>query len=399
MKADMNIMRVILHVLLLAACARAAEVRSWTDHKNRSVEARMLGLEGETVILELKDGRKLPFPLANLSVADVAFARSQGAKGDAESADGSEKSAPNFAAAWPDRIKFGEDPEIKVVEEDGERKRFVYESANYRYTCDVRLSKTVVKGFAVMFEATYLFCRSLPLGLDGGRRDGGKLQIRLFEKIDDYSKAGGPQGTAGVFLGGDALVLVPLSSLGVRTMGSGYTFDRDKSSKTLPHELAHQLTAEAYFAPGGMGWFSEGIAEYIAVTPYRSGAYSVRNNQKDIIDYVTEYGANGNGGRALGKELQLADLKTYMLQEYERFMENPQLNYGSALLITYYFLQMDGDGDAKRIKAFLKALRDGTTGGDALAVLLDGRSFGQLEKEISKAWKRQGVELVFAAAR
>jgi hypothetical protein len=60
---------------------------------------------------------------------------------------------------------------------------------------------------------------------------------------------------------------------------------------------------------------------------------------------------------------------------------------------------MDGDGDGKRIKSFLKALRDGKTGGDAVAVLLDGRSYEQLEKEITKAWSRRGIDLTFGAGK
>ncbi len=389
-------MRFLIHTLLLAGFTHAAELRPWTDLQNRRIEARMLGLEGDSVILELKDGRKVPFPLAKLSAADAEYARSNKPETQAAGDKPGEETKADFDAPWPERIKFGDDPEISVIEEDAEKKRFIYESANYRYTCDVRLSKTVVKGFAVMFEATYLFCRTLPIGLDGGRRSDGKLMVRLFEEFDDYVKAGGPRESAGVFLGGKSHVLVPLTSLGVRPVGSGYMLDRDKSSKTLPHELTHQLTPEAYFEPGAMGWFSEGIAEYIAVTPYRSGAYSVRNNHKDIIDYATGYGSKGNGGRALGTEIQLPALKTFMLQTYESFLEQAGLNYGAGLLITYYFLQMDGEGDAKRVKAFLQALRGGKTGEDALAVLLDGRSFEELEKEITKAWKRRGIELTFA---
>ncbi len=161
------------------------------------------------------------------------------------------------------------------------------------------------------------------IGLDGGNKTDGKLQITLFENFDDYVKAGGPPKSDGVFIGGKAIVMVPLTSLGVRPVGSGYMLDREKSSKTLPHELTHQLTPNAYFAPGAMGWFTEGIAEYIAVTPYRSGAYSVRNNHSDIIAYATGYGTKNSGGRALGKDIQLPDLKTFMLQDYGNFLEQP----------------------------------------------------------------------------
>jgi hypothetical protein len=146
-----------------------------------------------------------------------------------------------------------------------------------------------------------------------------------------------------------------------------------------------------------MGWFTEGIAEYVAVTPYRSGAFSVRGNHKDIIDYTTAYGSKNTGGRALGENIHISDLKEFMLQDYSNFMRDPQINYGCSLLITHYFLQMDGDGDAKRIKSFLKALRDGKTGEDAIAVLLDGRSYEQVSEEIGKAWGRRGINLTFGA--
>lgn len=369
-------------------------MRSWTDLQNRKIEARMIRLDGESVLLELKDGRKLPLALAKLSAADADYARSQNTEGAPAT---TATAGPNFDAPWPERIKFGDDPGITIVEENADKKRFVYESSNYRYTCDVRLAKSVVKGFAVMFEATYLFCRTLPLGLDGGEKTDNKLQIFLYENFNDYVTAGGPANTSGVFIGRKAAVLVPLTSLGVRPVGSSYMLDRDKSSKTLPHELTHQLTPHPYFALGGMGWFTEGLAEYVAVTPYRSGGFNVRNNHGDIVAYTTSYGTKNTGGRALGKDIRVGDLKAFMLQDYAKFVEESQLNYGCGLLITYYFLQMDGEGDGKRIKAFLKALRDGKTGEDALAVLLDGRSFDQLTAEITKAWKRRGIELAFRA--
>lgn len=389
----MNVLRYLLPAVLLFGIAHAAELRAWTDLQNRKIEARLVRLDGEAVILELKDGRQVPLALAKLCEADVAHARSQGSGSQAPAAP--DPAAPNFAAAWPERIKFSDDPGITIVAEDADNKRFVYESAHYRYTCDVRLAKSVVKGFAVMFEATHLFCRTLPLGLDGGVETAGKLQIFLYENYDDYILAGGKPQTAGYFHGSKAAVFVPLTSLGVRPVGSGYMLDREKSSKTLPHELTHQLTPRAYFQPGGMGWFTEGLAEYVAVTPYRSGSFNIRNNHGDIVAYTTGNGSKNTGGRALGKDIRVADLKGFMLQDYSKFMDDAQLNYGCSLLLTYYFLQMDGAADGKRVKDLLQALREGKTGEEALAVLLDGRTFDQLAKEITKAWKHRGVELAF----
>jgi SLA1 homology domain 1, SHD1 len=399
----MNHLR-FLPLLWILNVSHAAEVRTWTDLQDRKIEATLLRIEGTSVVIKRQDGREIPFPLAKLCEADQRYVEENRAlipesKGLITPATVTKPEAPagtlNFGNPWPDNTKFAEDPEITTVEENATTKSFIYESANYRYICDVRLTKTVVKGFAVMFEATHLYCRTLPLAFDGGTKVDGKFKIQLFEKFEDYVKAGGPSNSAGVFIGSKGGVLVPLKSLGVKPMGSSYMFDRDKSSNVIPHELTHQLTPDCYFEEGAMGWFSEGIAEYVAITPYRTGTFNVRGNQKPIMDYVTSFGAKNMGGRALGKKINMPPLKAFMLQTYEHFKETAQLSYGSGLLLTNYFLHMDGDGDAKRTKAFLKALRDGKKGQDALDVLLDGRTYEQLQKEFTKAYDSKGIDFAF----
>lgn len=400
-------MRTLAILFSLGSLTCAFESRSWTDVQNRKVEATLVSSDAQSVILQLADGREIPFPLEKLSLPDREYVEKNRAllpaiPTAAKPAATTTPAKPeikddelNFDAPWPERIKFTEDPEIKTVEENAEKKRFIYESANYRYVCDVRLAQSVVKGFAVMFEATHLYCRTLPLGLNGGEKTDGKHLILLFEEFSEYVKAGGPPESAGVFMSGRGIVMVPLTSLGVRPVGSGYMLDRDKSSKTLPHELTHQLTPQPYYRKGAMGWFSEGIAEFIAVTPYRAGSYNVRGNIKDVIDYATGYGSKDMGGRALGKNISLPPLKEFMLQDYSSFLKEPQINYGSGLLITTYFLYLDGDGDGKRIKAFLKKLHEDKKGEAPLDLLLDGRTFEQLEADIVKEWSRKGVDFTF----
>jgi hypothetical protein len=171
--------------------------------------------------------------------------------------------------------------------------------------------------------------------------------------------------------------------------------DRDESSKTLPHEIIHQLTPNAYFAEGARGWFTEGIAEYVAITPYRSGSFSVKMNSRPIIEYVTAYGKDRNGGRALGEEIRLGSLKKYMTLPYSDFTNDAQINYGCAVLITYYFFHMDRKEDGARIKKFLKALKEGKKGEVALDVLLDGQTWEELEADIAKAYSSKGIKFTF----
>ncbi|MBK1881995.1 hypothetical protein JIN85_06185 [Luteolibacter pohnpeiensis] len=399
-------MRPIILLLLSCSLVLAAEPRTWTDSQDRKVEATLVRLDGSNVILKLANGREVPYPLEKLSAEDQKYVQNlhieQPENGEAaDTSDGKEvvtTEPVNFDSPWPERVNFKEDPEIQVVEEDADAKRFVYESQNYQYVCDVRLSQSVVKGFAVMFEATNLYCTMLPIGLNGGHPTTGKNKILLFEHKKDYVKAGAPPSSAGVFMPRLGLVMVPLESLGVKPVGSSYMLDRSKDNSTLCHELTHQLTPEPYDAPGSLGWFTEGLAEYVANTPYRNGSFDVRFNLKSIIQTATAYGSDDVSGRALGEDITLPDMKTYMMQTYPEFLSTPQLSYGTGMLMATYFFQMDGDGDAKRIKAFLKALRSGKEGEDALAVLLDGRTYKQLEDDITRAWSKKGIKFTFKPA-
>jgi hypothetical protein len=392
-------------IILGGICSflHAAELRTWTDDRGRKVEASLLLINKDSVILKLKNGREVAFPLNKLSEEDQEFVENydEDAAEDGESKTGQkvEKRGVNFSDPWPDKVSFDENAEIAIISENTEEKKFVYESTNYTYRCDVRLSKSVVKSFSEMFEATFTYCRKLPLALDGNADKKAKLTILLFEKFEDYVEAGGPPSSAGVYMGGQNVVMVPLASLGVKKVGSGYMLDRDKSSKVLPHELTHQLTPHSYYEDGSIGWFSEGLADYVAVTPYGNGTFKVKNNGSFIVEYACAYGKKENGGRALGYEIKIPSLKSFMTMSYDSFTGNANRNYGIGLLLTYYFFHMDGEGDAARVKEFLKAMREGKTGDEAFEKLLDGRSWAQMEEDIVKGWKRERVTFVFGSSK
>ncbi|MDF1812982.1 MAG: hypothetical protein P1V20_12230, partial [Verrucomicrobiales bacterium] len=69
---------VITGSLSVSATAEPLNIeRTWTDSTGRTVDAKLVGFQGEdTLILELQGGRQLPFPLAKLSRPDQALARS-----------------------------------------------------------------------------------------------------------------------------------------------------------------------------------------------------------------------------------------------------------------------------------------------------------------------------------
>lgn len=306
----------------------------------------------------------------------------------------------NFTDPWPSLVKSPEDTTVEIVDQDEETQRYTYHSDHYEFICDVPLKKHLVQRFAVLFEGTRELCRVLPISTKKAHLSGDTFRHRilLFETRESYFKNGGPPGSAGVFMSGSRgnIVMVPLTSLGVKKLGSSYTVDYGESNKTLPHELAHQLTDSFYYAPGARGWFSEGLAEYVAVTPYRSGKFLVSKTLRAAKEYATEYGRDGNGGRALGEKIKAPNLKSYMLQDYSSFTANGNFNYGLGLLITTYFFELENKGDRVAITAFLEALREGKKGEEALEALLQGRSYNELANDISKGWKSRGIKIEFA---
>ncbi len=272
---------------------------------------------------------------------------------------------------------------------------YVYASEHYEFICDVNLNTSVVKRFSLLFEATNQFCRELPIGMVKPFREA-RHKIHLFETKDAYFSKGGPPGSAGVYIsrGGEGDILVPLTSLGVKKVGSSYSVDYKEENTTLSHEITHQLTDKEYYRAGSRGWFTEGLSEYIANSGYRSGKFNVDDLQK-LKARVTAYGEDGRGGRALGEEITAPDLNAFFTQDYGSFVANAQLNYGLGALVVYYFFHMDGEKDAANIKNYLKGLKEGKKVPEMYEPLLAGRTWDEMEADITKGWRSRGVRINF----
>jgi len=192
------------------------------------------------------------------------------------------------------------------------------------------------------------------------------------------------------------VVLVPMTSLGLVEGGTGFSLDTKRHNAVLVHELVHQLTPNAYMVPGALGWFSEGLAEYMAITPYNWGYFRPDIHGNTVKAYVTARGDGGLGGRALGTNITAPKLKDFFLMPYSRFSgPSAGANYGVGLLLIHYFFHMEGGGKAYRITQFLKGLHAGQRGEASLGPLLDGGTYEKLEGEIAAAWASMGVQIRF----
>jgi len=382
--------------------------RNWSDNKGHTTYAELITADSTTVTLRREDGKEIKVRQSLLSQADrnyitdwrkaqAALVTTPATRPPLGTPGPVKPGEPaGFGAEWPSSAYVPEELGITIVREDDSDKDYIYESTHFRFTCDVQLRTRLVNECAKVFEATHEFLRLLPLNHRGTKDAADKWPVFIFENYDDYVKAGGPPGSAGVciYRGNEARVLVPLKSFGVRKTGRDYTVDTgDRDYKVLSHEITHQLMEHQVKQAS---WYVEGSAEYVAFTPYTGGRYKIAVNKRDIVASVTGYGRDNSGGRALGKEFTMPHLREFMSLSYNAFLADANFNYGVGCLLTYYWYHEDGEGDAARIKRYLDALQKGEKEAAACEKhLLDGRTWEQLDDEFRKALRRFGVRVEF----
>ena len=259
-----------------------------------------------------------------------------------------EETYANFGAAWPRAARPPFNPRHNVVSEDHTKKVYIYESPGYRFYSDVQIDRRSSMHFATLFETTREFMKSLPLGMLKTGGENKKSNVLMFGEDETYYDAGGPRWSAGCYFPMKRLVLVPMSSLDLKDK-EPVRGDPKKDHQVLIHELVHQLTPSAYYGYGSVGWFTEGLAEYVGTTPYHPGYFWVDTKGDTVLEYVRAYGQKNTTGRALGSEIKLRPLKEFMLMSYDNFAGSEgNLNYGASLLLVYYFFHMEGGGGAER---------------------------------------------------
>jgi len=396
-------------IFYIATClVTASHARMWTSTKGSKIDAEFVRLDDNEVVLKKSNGKELSVKISLLSKADQEFIKKEQAK--LKSKKGTKKTPlhvrfwkdreptrPNYDDKWPEKAEVLGVIEIEKVTEDEVKKEFIYRSPHYEFVSDVQLRLDVVKTFAKLFETTFEAMTLIPMSFDKARTSppDHRYRVLLFADVSDYFKNGGPQGSGGVYMPRTDLIMIPLRSLGVKKKSGKYVLDYNYANQTLSHELVHQLMDNSYYKHGSLGWFTEGMAEYVSSSPYVYGRFTFRNNISTIKRSITAFDPKTRTGSNLGKKIKFPNLKRYMLQDYRSFTANGRYNYAMGMAITTYFIHMDDNGSRKNINAFLKAMRKGTKGEKLLDILLAGRSWDELKEDIATSWKKRGMVLIF----
>jgi hypothetical protein len=380
-----------LSVGLALVCGGSLVARTWKTSLGRTFDAEFEKIDGNTAIFVLPDGRRFSMPVADLSPEERNFLKLGGPTAMSEFVTAS------IGGSWPMQVRTIGPVDCKVIKEDPKTGVYIYQSPSYRFICDARITQDAVRNISVVFETTMKYVRALPLSMGRSSGPGSRrCDVVLFSTTQGYAAAGGVPGSHGMYVAEKGLVLVPMESLGLKLVGTGFSIDKGITHKTLIHELTHQLTPWVYYSPGAKGWFSEGTAEYVAVTPYTWGYFQPDIHGNAVKARVKGYGMDNEGGYALGSKIKVPPLKSFFLMPYDVFAgKNASLHYGFSLLLVNYFFHMDGDGKRKRINDFLRGLHAGKQGEEALKPLLEGGTYEKLEQEISAAWAKEGIEIQF----
>lgn len=382
-----NKFRSIWYVFVfLTNASNAQELRVWTDVQGRTIKASFVAVVGENVQLRLEGGAISTVPLARLSAPDKQYL--------AKLPQQDQTVEPQLT--WPSDVAVKAIPEVTIVKEDAEKEEFVYETEHFEFRCNAKLGDSLVREFARLFEATYLANTQLPLNLrpkpEPGRE---KFMARLFKNKQEYFDAGAIPGSWGVYHSASQCLMVPMESLGVRQVGKRFTLDRNARNTTLIHETTHQMMN--YWLTKIPTWYCEGSAEYMAAAKYKQGKFSFSRMGESLSVYLREKWGIGD------KKLTIWHVHHTMQIDAESLakavgndIDTSQRNYVSCAILTFYFYHLDGEGDARNFINYLKDLQLDTL--QRLAAqrhLIRGRSYSEIEKELSQKMRRFGLELDF----
>src|SRR6478609_619458 len=269
-------------------CAPSA-VREWTSVDGKKITAEFLGMQGSDVVLKLTGGKISNVPAAKLSAADNVFIKENRMEYRA------------IWLAWPPDADFPMQ-NVPVQEATAEGGMFVYTTPHFRFRSNANLGPPLMKHLARVFELTYYLPTKSPFGVLA-KPDDGLFNARLFGTTAEYSTAGGPPQTAGVYQLKDKVFLAPLDMMGIRPGSAGWRKDRDYNPSTVIHELTHMLTHE--MLNNLPLWVNEGYAEYISHIPLEKGSFKtsadkIREGILDRFIREQERQTTGDVPRAIG---------------------------------------------------------------------------------------------------
>jgi hypothetical protein len=341
-----------LHALILCAgitglaSAQLAPVeppRAWKMAEGGAAfQASVVSFDGSIVIFRMANGSRAQAPAAKLSKEDQEYLTAWQKKQPVKFV------MPESVGVDSAQIK------VEVVSEDAASNKYVYRTPHFEFDSQGKLGQALLKDVARNFEATYELVKALPWGIDPKPESGSHFRARLLSDRASYMAAGGPQNSGGVYISRDAVFLVPFDSIGLKTVGKAYAKADDYETHTLVHELTHQMM-HAWLSALPQ-WVVEGTAEYTGNLPLRVGKFRLSAAKNGLKDYVEFLKNNVVGG--VPEAYPLEQLFTVSNEGWNEMLASDARAahrlYFTSYLLVYYFMHLDGKGDAQRFVRFFR---------------------------------------------
>jgi hypothetical protein len=282
-------------------------------------------------------------------------------------------------------VKFGE----PATADD----RNLWTTPQFRIDADRNIDAEAVRKLAVIGESTFAALRAHPLPLFAPP-EGYKPRISLFWNTKAYEDAGAAKGSAGFYNGvGEARVLIRaeyfLQTVVVQKSRDTPEMDEDLAVHELVHLGMHQKLT------GLPQWLVDGMAEYFGSAHTGGGRFSFSRMDEAVRDHLrVKLNPRGSDMRLLPvASIATLDDKGWLALMKSLQPEERYLAYGTALLLTHYFLH----GGAERLERVRGLLENAEHRRKPLP-FLSANDAPAIEAALYRFWRNKGLELSFAAA-
>ncbi len=380
---------IIFSLSIFCGSISFAAPRAWTNDQGQQIEAEFVKQANGKVTLKLKNGRNATIAISTLSQEDQDFLKEQGSTATKPTKDSKESSSITTPDKWPTHVKGPDDIKLRETKtRDGDDKWHTYHSKHFKFSCQTPLSEEAQETVGRLYENTWSAIRAMPLPFPRVKRDGRNLESKLVKNFDEYAKLGGSAGSSGVYRRSSdgEYTMIPYASLNLSEAGELNPSGKIKSH-VLAHEITHHLTCDVLADT----WCTEGIADYVGYIPYDGEKLDFTGALAAITQTAIQRGGVLDMPYSLEEFLSLSQDDFY---DKKNGGTGAARNYLMGCMAVAFFFHLDGERGIKNFTLYMKNAKGGKDK-RALKALLNKRKIEELEADMIKAWKAQGVTVKF----
>jgi hypothetical protein len=313
---------------------------------------------------------------------------------------------------------------VEVLEEKN-GKLTHFSSSHFRVVADSRLSSKALQTMLEACELTYEFCEAAPLGLKSRFTPAdGKYEILSTEKREDWVEAGGPWTVGALEDFQTGQLKICLENLGLNGAGRG---DED-AMRTLAGVMIRFVvwaSMPEVYDRNLKDWFREGLPSLVNCARYEKSRLDFTEILSEVKRSLTEKSAAGQKP-LFGKEIEmpalpdLLNLSVIVVADQQARREL----LGRSLIVMTYLAYLKDEGKATTLREGLRYASEFKERSSArisasskeefeekraalarernrldektTALIFGEQPWEEVQAEMVKLWKEQGLTLVFA---